>query len=140
MVVITRYAIRHDRDRDVYVVRSSEARPPCPGCGYPLRAFGHRIRHAVDGAGVSRMYELQRLRCDRCRAVHLELPDFMAARKYYDRDTIQSAILGEADDCPAEDSTIRRWKKESRSDLQPVLPTSGAPSVVDFTGTDTKEE
>lgn len=140
MVVITRYAIRHDQDRDVYVVRSSETQPPCPGCGSPLRAFGHRIRHAVDGAGVSRRYELQRLRCDRCRAVHLELPDFIAARKYYDRETIQSAIGGTVDDCPAEDSTIRRWKKEARSDLQPVLPMVGAPSVVDLTGTDTKEE
>ena len=86
------------------------------------------------------MYELQRLRCDRCQAVHLELPDFMAARKYYDRDTIQSAILDEADNCPAEDSTIRRWKKESRGNLQPVLPASGDVSVVDSSGTHTKEE
>ena len=103
-----------------------------------MRSFGHRLRRSIDSSGVSRQYELQRLRCDRCRSVHLELPDFMISGKYYDRDTIQNAVAG-GGDCPAEDSTIRRWKKERRT-LQPVLPASGDGSVVDSSGTNTKEE
>ena len=34
----------------------------------------------------------------------------MTAKKYYQADVIQNAIDGVSDDCPAENSTIRRWK------------------------------
>lgn len=140
MVVVTRYAIRHDRDRDVYVVRSSDISPPCPSCGASMRSFGHRLRRSIDGAGVSRWYELQRLRCDRCRSVHLELPDFIIAGKYYDRSTIQNAVENRTNDCPAEDTTIWRWKKEAASRCNLSCRKVSDDFVVDSSGTDTKEE
>lgn len=121
VIVVSRYSIKYDSQRGVYVVRGVDDIPPCPGCGARLRLFGHRLRHVIDGAGIVRWYELRRLRCDACRSVHLELPAFIAAGKYYDARTIKRVAEGILDDCPAEDSTIRRWKQK-KENLQPDLP------------------
>lgn len=121
VITLSDYAVMYDRRRGVYLIRSLEDLPPCPSCGKPLRAFGYRLRHVIADDGLARVYEIQRLRCDPCRAVHLWLPDFIRARKYYDDRTIRAAVAG-SDSCPAEDSTIRRWKKGQTEKLQPDLP------------------
>lgn len=119
MISLSRYALSYDSRRGVYLIRALEDLPACPGCGRPLRAFGYRIRRVIADDGVARLYEIQRLRCDGCRSVQLWLPSFIMPRKYYDARTIRSAISGSSEACPAEDSTIRRWKHSD--ELQPVL-------------------
>ena len=79
----------------------------------------HVRRHAIDSAGVSHWYLLRRWRCPACQSFHLELPDFMAPRRHYEAETIRDVQIGDGESCPADDSTIRRWKK---AEALPALP------------------
>lgn len=137
VITLSRYAVSYDSRRGLYLIRSLEELPACPSCGRKLRAFGYRVRHVIADDGRPREYEIQRLRCDACRSVQLWLPDFIRARKYYDDRTIRAAVAG-SDDCPAEDSTIRRWKKAAADpeQLQPGLPPLSGSYLVELSGTD----
>ena len=103
-----------------------------------MRAFGYRQRHVIADDGLSRLYELQRLRCDVCRSVQLWIPTFIRVGKYYDDKTIHEAVTGSSDSCPAEDSTIRRWRRAA--ELQPVLPVRDPAPDVGLSRTAEKEE
>lgn len=118
MIVSRHYAITYDAERDAYAVQSSEE-PRCPACGAVMHGHGIRRRHAIDSAGVPHWYLLRRWRCPACNSFHLELPDFMAPRRHYDAGTIRDVQHGGGDCCPADDSTIRRWKK---AEALPALP------------------
>lgn len=116
VIPLARYSVSYDGRREVFLVRSLEEIPLCPSCGRRLRTFGYRLRHVIADDGLARWYELQRLRCDDCRLVHVWMPGFIRAHKYYDSQTIQDAIAGISDYCPAEDTTIWRWKKSAKKD------------------------
>ena len=57
---------------------------------------------------------VRRLRCRGCKKISHELPDMVIPYKRYESDTIASGLREdvplEADCCPAEGSTISRWK------------------------------
>ena len=52
--------------------------------------------------------------CRECGRIHIELPDFMQPNKHYAAAVIEAAIDGARRDCPADNSTISRWKAEFR--------------------------
>jgi len=109
MVVSKHYELFYDRDRDLYIVHSSE-RQRCPICGSVLSGYDRRIRSSVSSDGIKKRFLLRRMKCSACSALHIELLDFMEMQKHYDSSVIQRAKENPAD-CPADDSTIRLWKK-----------------------------
>jgi len=44
--------------------------------------------------------------------MHLEIPDFIAPHKHYSAEVIQQALSQNQSFCPADDSTIRRWRRK----------------------------
>lgn len=111
MVIVERYreAMRSDGVRVIYNLD----RPLCPACGGSLSGYDHRRRVALDDIGQPSIYLLRRLWCVRCRRLHLEIPDSIQPHKHYSAQLITGTIFGMVDSCPADDSTIRRWKKDA---------------------------
>ena len=136
MIVTRQYAITYDAVREVYKIQSEEV-PICPKCGAVMAGHGIRRRHAIDSSGTSRWFELRRWRCPVCQSVHLELPDFMAPRRHYGRDVIRDVQAGGGESCPADDSTIRRWKNAKQLPGSPVPPEA---RPVCLNGTGAEEE
>lgn len=111
MIITSHYALRYDEDQKAIRVLSYES-PICPDCGGDLSGYDTRRRHAIDSAGRSRWYLCRRLRCRSCGKLHVELPDFMEPRRHYEAGVIEEVRAGDPEQtCPADDSTIRRWKK-----------------------------
>ena len=115
MIYVSRYRISC-ANNGLYKVIGLEVLP-CPVCGSALSGYDSRRRCCIDGAGSKKVYLLRRLRCTTCNRLHLELPDFIAPQKHYEAQVIENAALDPESTCPAETSTIRRWKKNP-----PVLP------------------
>lgn len=136
MIVTRQYAITYDAVREVYKIQSEEV-PICPKCGAVMAGHGIRRRHAIDSSGTSRWFELRRWRCPVCQSVHLELPDFMAPRRHYGSDVIRDVQAGGGESCPADDSTIRRWKNAKQLPGSPVPPEA---RPVCLNGTGAEEE
>lgn len=110
MVKNKKYHITFIPAKGLYLVDSKEQHK-CPGCGATLSGYDHRKRTAIGDDGYKRTYSLRRLRCPRCGQLHLELPDFLAPEKHYTALVVEAAKHGSTESCPADDSTIRRWKK-----------------------------
>lgn len=106
VVIITRYIIIPQGE--LWEVRSKEA-VRCPRCQSIMSGYDRRCRKGIDGSGVVHVYQLHRAKCPQCHAVHLLLPDFLQKNKHYTADVI-SAAVEDPSRCPAEDSTIRRWR------------------------------
>lgn len=136
MIVTRQYTITYDAVREVYKLQSKEV-PICPKCGAVMAGHGIRRRHAIDSSGTSRWFELRRWRCPVCQSVHLELPDFMAPRRHYGIDVIRDVQAGGGESCPADDSTIRRWKNAKQLPGSPVPPEA---RPVCLNGTGAEEE
>ena len=75
---------------------------------------GERKRVMIKEDGVKTTLVIRRLRCEKCRKIHHELPDCIVPYKRYSSATIEKIITGEADETPCEIGTIRRilcwWK------------------------------
>lgn len=110
MIITTRYSVEYDEEKELYTIRSSDA-PICPDCELLMSGYDTRRRHVIDRDGCSRWYSLRRFRCLSCKKLHLQIPDFIQKNKHYEKSVIQEARVGQFSDCPAEDSTIRRWRK-----------------------------
>ena len=104
------HAIEHDLKSDLYKVSCREALY-CPLCGGRLSGYDTRRRHVVDAAGNTYWLLLQRYRCLDCEKLHLAAPAFIAPRKHYQADVIAEAKAGHFEMCPADNSTIRRWRR-----------------------------
>ncbi len=111
MITATRYTVEYDEARSVYRIRNMEA-PVCPQCGLLLSGYDTKKRHVIDSSGAVRWFLLRRLSCPGCGKLHIELPDFMQPKKHYEAQLIKDVLAGHSDSCPADDSTIRRWKKK----------------------------
>lgn len=109
VVLVTEYRLEYDARAREYKIRSTRS-PLCPGCGCLLSGYDTRARKIIDSDGETYTFRLRRLRCPRCRALHLEIPDLIRPHKHYSAETIRQA-LQDGSSCPADDSTIRRWKK-----------------------------
>ena len=111
MLIISRYSLKYDETRQAFRVVNLDL-PVCPSCGGQLSGYDHRRRHAIDGIGRAQWYLCRRLRCRSCGSLHVELPDFMRPGRHYQADVIETALqVDHWGSCPADDSTIRRWKK-----------------------------
>lgn len=86
----------------------------CPDCGGFLTGYDRRRRSVLDSSGSRSVYLLRRLYCRKCGKLHLEIPATMQPQKHYEAQLIEETANGSADYCPADNSTIRRWKKERR--------------------------
>lgn len=97
--------------RKIFYVRSREI-PYCPHCGREMRVAGSRRRRVrrLDSEVVTLI--IRRLRCDACRRIHHELPDFIVPYKHYSAEVIEDILRGAektAGSCsPCENSTVRR--------------------------------
>ena len=136
MIIATRYTVELDEARGAYRIRSLQT-PLCPDCGLLLSGYDTRRRHVIDDTGAARWFLLRRLRCSSCGKLHLEIPDFMQARKHYEAQLIRDVLAGRSESCPADDSTIRRWKNEKSPPGLPVIP---EPESVPSRSTDAEED
>lgn len=125
MVTVEDYTVEKLPNANAYRIQA-KAPPICPACGALLSGYDTRTRHVVDGSGQAFTFQLRRLRCPACRRLHLELPDFMRPHKHYSASVIQAVETGDDISCPADDSTIRRWRKNH----PPVLPVHPAPELI----------
>jgi len=111
MVIATDYAVCYDEDKQAHrIVGTSPSQ--CPSCGIRLSGYDTRRRRVIDSAGDVHWLLLRRLRCPKCKAIHTEIPAFIMPRKHYEAAVIKAVLTGHSDSCPADDSTIRRWKEE----------------------------
>lgn len=109
VLIVGRYTEKEQAD-GVRVIYNLD-RPLCPVCGGSLSGYDRRRRVVLDDTGQPSTYLLRRLWCTRCRRLHLEMPDSIRPHKHYSAQLITETISGAVDSCPADDSTIRRWKK-----------------------------
>lgn len=83
----------------------------CPKCNALMSGYDTKPRKAINKFGNTITYRLERMYCPVCKSVHLLLPDFLVPKKHYTKSVIEAALY-DFSDCPAEDSTIRRWRKK----------------------------
>lgn len=112
MLIITAY--REELRADGVRVIHNLDRPACPECGRRLSGYDRRRRVLLDDRGKPSVYLLRRLWCAKCRRLHLEAPDCIQPQKHYAAQLIAGTVSGAVECCPADDSTIRRWKKGGR--------------------------
>lgn len=110
MVVAEEYSLKYDAEREGYIVLCWQAHS-CPICHAPLSGYDLRRRQATDEEGITRSYYLRRLRCAGCGKLHTEIPDFMLPYKHFTRETVAQGMKEGPNCCPADNSTIRRWRK-----------------------------
>ena len=51
------------------------------------------------------------MRCKDCGKLHTELPKIIEPYKHYKGSVIEAELDGTRDDCPADTSTMNRWKR-----------------------------
>ena len=108
MIIITKYRIV---SRDGFFCVKTNEPVLCPVCHSFLQVRDSKKRTLITEAGV-RIYKLRRLKCLQCGKIHSEIPDCIRPYKRYSKDLIEQAVQGNAANCPAEDSTLYRWKRE----------------------------
>lgn len=110
MVTINDFTIKYDHDEGGYKVTTYETLY-CPLCGGRLSGYDTRRRHIVDAAGDTYWLLLPRLRCTNCKSLHVAAPPFIRPKKHYAAAVIADVQAGHTDQCPADNSTIRRWRR-----------------------------
>jgi hypothetical protein len=121
MFMVSQYDINNNGK--ILLVTGKEA-AHCPVCGTVMHYHDSKSRGVKDKAGESVLYWLRRLKCDPCDATHTEIPTFIQPRKHYGSAVIQDVVSGVDSDCAADNSTIRRWKRdwvESKDDIEQRL-------------------
>lgn len=90
----------------------------CPDCYGKMKIIGSRKRTVKDISGEEYVFSLRRMRCEKCRIIHTEIPDCMIPHKQYSKNAIAATINGQCDYYIIEESTVFRWKKQNIPDLQ----------------------
>lgn len=83
----------------------------CPACQGSLRVRDSKLRRVINQAGEIEVYRLRRYKCQSCGQLHVELPSCIVPYKHYAADVIGAELYHVRDDCPAEDSTMLRWRQ-----------------------------
>lgn len=135
MVITNHYVIKCDAARGTYRI-VNKGPLLCPECGQALSGYDTRKRHVIDGSGAVYWFSLRRLRCSGCKKLHLEIPDFIQPKKHYEAKVISNTLAGLSDYCPADDSTIWRWRNENNP---PGLHSVSEAGTVNLIHIDTKE-
>ena len=110
MIIAHDYLIEEDQETKAYRVKGKFP-AYCPDCRQRLSGYDTRKRTVIGDDGKPVVFLLRRLRCNQCGKLHLEIPDFISPHKHYSAETIKQALQYKWGSCPADDSTIRRWKK-----------------------------
>ena len=111
MVIITRYEERFNEEHAVFYIEVLEPTSiACPICSGVLTVRDSRRRRVIQPDGSRKLYQLRRLRCKSCRRIHTELPSCIQPRKHYGVAVIEGELDHRRGDCPAEESTRRRWR------------------------------
>ena len=99
----------------IFFCQSKEI-PICPLCKEPLVYRDRRKRILKWYNGEKRWCMLRRLRCRRCRRLHIELPDILTPHKHYATEVIENVVddVSTPDDQSTElypcERTMQRWK------------------------------
>ena len=128
------YIIEKGDGSTAHRIRSLDA-PFCPDCGSLCSGYDTRSRRVISDDGNSTVYRLRRVRCPDCDKLHLVLPDFMCPRKHYSAAVIADVLKGRGAGCPAEASTMWRWRQQNHP---PGLQCLSSRSVINLTHSDTK--
>jgi hypothetical protein len=101
-----------------FLVRGAE-RIPSPCCGKGMSVIGTRDRKSKERSGATRVYNIRRLRCDQCKRIHHELPDFLVPYKRYESECIETVLSNPSHhDVPADESTLIRWTEWFNSSIE----------------------
>ena len=113
MVIVSSFKLERNTETGIYTIISLVTLG-CPLCNGFLKQRDRKSRDVKNLLGEIRHFQLRRLLCIECERLHTELPDIIQPFKHYDSETIQSVIDGDnaAKDCVADESTMRRWKKD----------------------------
>ena len=94
----------------------SKENPICPHCKSVLRYRDRRNRIMKWYNGEKKTVSVRRLRCDRCKRLHTELPDILTPRKHYATEIIENVVDDvstpddETTECFPCERTMQRWK------------------------------
>lgn len=66
----------------------------CPSCGGGLKYYDKVKRILRTKGGGKTFIFLRRLRCENCKRIHRELPEFIFEHKHYDSEIIRGVIEG----------------------------------------------
>ena len=114
MIIVSSFDLTYNNISRFFRIRTTEE-SVCPFCSGELVYRDSKPRKIKDLIGKTSHFLLRRLRCQgSCKTLHTELPDIIQPYKHYESVVIQSVIDDSADAsaCPADDSTIRRWKND----------------------------
>ena len=113
MVIIKHYSLEYNEKLNSFYVKSRE-KSYCPYCEESFKVIGSRKRIIFRQDGSKERLIIRRLQCCECYRISHELPDIIIPYKRYESDVIADALDGtvssQNDCCPAEHSTIQRWK------------------------------
>lgn len=113
MVIIKHYSLKYKPETDFFYVKSKE-KSYCPYCSGEFKVVGSRKRILFRKDGTISRLVIRRLQCRNCIRISHELPDLIVPYKRYESDAI-SDVLENAQNtenicCPAECSTMQKWK------------------------------
>jgi hypothetical protein len=112
MIVTSRYTLEQIEGSTAFRVRSLGALH-CPDCGSFCSRYDTRSRRVIHDDGHVELYLLRRVYCSICNALHLVLPNFIYPHKHYAASVITDALAGHVESCPAEASTVWRWRQKN---------------------------
>lgn len=72
----------------------SESKSTCPKCGGQLKYYDTVKRIVRTKYGVKNKVDIRRFRCQKCSAMHRELPDFIFPYKQYEAEIIIGVLVG----------------------------------------------
>lgn len=95
----------------------------CPKCGGELKYYGMVPRIVRTKNRVTNWVKIRRLRCDKCKAFHREIPPFIFPFKQYEVEVIAGVVEGLItcetlgfEDYPCE-ATMERWRAKITESL-----------------------
>lgn len=129
--MIILYQYRVIEKNGLFYIVSQEPRF-CPCCHGSVRVRDSKRRQLIFSENEIHVFQLRRLKCQVCGALHLEIPDIIIPHKHYSREVIEKALHDRPDNCPAENSTIYRWNRELKRPMRSasaygLLPSRAAP-------------
>lgn len=110
MIISKKYTKRYTYKHEFII--DSRDKKVCPLCCGSLFVRDSRRRKVKEVDGKVAVYRLRRFKCKQCGKLHTEIPDCIVPYKRYSAKVIETELTdANKQSCPAEKSTIRRWKK-----------------------------